>query len=48
MLIADEGMFDWIVLLVENGSTPREVLVWIFPKFGGLLLDLIKGVGGSM
>ena len=36
----DEGMLDWIVLSVRRGWTPREVLTWIFPHFGGLFFDL--------
>ncbi len=36
----DERMLDWIVLSVRSGWTPREVLLWIFPSFGGLLFDL--------
>ena len=36
----DEGMLDWIVLSVRRGWTPREVLTWIFPNFGGMLFDL--------
>ena len=47
VLSADEGMLDWIVLSVENGSTPREVMVWIVPSFVGLLIDLIKGGGAQ-
>ncbi len=44
----DEGMLDWIVLLVESGWTPKEVMLWIFTCFGGLLFDMIKGEGGTM
>ena len=36
----DEGMLDWIVLSVRRGWTPKEVLSWIFPHFGGMLFDL--------
>ena len=36
----DEGMLDWIGLSVRRGWTPKEVLTWIFPHFGGLLFDL--------
>jgi len=39
VLIADEGMLDWIVSSAENGSTPGAVLVWIFPNFGGHFLS---------
>ena len=45
VLTADDGMLDWIVSSVESGSTPMEVLVWIFPSFGGHLFVLIKGGG---
>ena len=44
----NEGMLDWIVFSVESGWTPKEVLLWIFPSFWGLLFDLIKDGGGSM
>ena len=36
----DEGMLDWIVMSVRRGWTPKEVLVWIFPYFWGLLFDM--------
>ncbi len=36
----DEGLLDWIMLSVRRGWTPREVLTWILPHFGGLLFDL--------
>jgi len=48
ILGVDEGLLDLIVLSVESGCTPREVLVWIFPSFGCLLFDMIKGEGGSI
>ena len=43
----DEGMLDWIVLSVRRGWTPKEVLAWIFPSFGGLLFDLARDAAGS-
>jgi len=46
VLNADDRALDWIVTSAENGNTPREVLMWIFPSFGGHLFDLIKGGGG--
>jgi hypothetical protein len=36
----DEEMLDWVVASVRRGWTPREVLLWLFPSFGGLLYDL--------
>ncbi len=48
LLSADEGMFDWIVSSVENGSTPKDVLVWIFPSFGGHFFDLIRDGGRGL
>ena len=48
VLSTDEGMLVWIVYSVANGSSLMEVLMWVFPSFGGLLVDLIKGEGGSM
>ena len=38
---ADERMLDWIVASVDSGWTTREVLIWIFPSFGGLLFNMI-------
>ncbi len=38
--LGDEGVLDWIVLSVRRGWTPREVLTWIFPQYGGMLFDL--------
>ena len=43
----DERMLDCIVLSVKSGWTPREVLLWIFPSFGGLLLNLARDGSGS-
>ena len=43
----DEGMLDWIVLSVRRGWTPKEVLTWIFPCFGGLLFDMALDVACS-
>ena len=43
----DEGLLDWIVLSVRRGWTPKEVLTWIFPCFGGLLFDLALDVACS-
>ena len=40
----DERTLVWIVLSVRQGWTPREVLIWIFPDFGGLLYDLALDV----
>ena len=37
----DERMLDWIVVSVERGWTAREVLIWIFPSFEGLLFNMI-------
>ncbi len=48
MLSADDVMMGWIVSSVGNGSTPGEVLLWIFPSFGGHLFDLVKDGSGSM
>jgi len=36
----DEGMLDWVVVSVRKGWTPKEVLLWMFPVFGGLLYDM--------
>ena len=47
VLNADDRALDWIVTSAENGNTPREVLMWIFPSFGGHLFDLIKSGGGA-
>jgi len=44
---ADERMLDWIVSSVKSGWTPREVILWIFPSFGGLLFDLVRDESGS-
>ncbi len=43
----DEGILDWIVISVRRGWTPKEVLVWIFPYFGGLLFDMALDVACS-
>ena len=43
----DEGMLDWIVMSVRRGWTPKEVLVWIFLCFGGLLFDMALDVACS-
>ena len=40
--IGDERMLGWIVLSVKSIWTPTEVLLWIFPSFGGLLFDLAR------
>ena len=45
--IDDEGMLDWIMLSVRRGWTPKEVLTWIFPCFGGLLFDMALVVACS-
>jgi len=39
---ADEGMLYWLVLSMESAWTPREVLMWMFPCFWGILFDMIK------
>ncbi len=44
---ADERMMDWIVSSVMSGWTPREVMLWIFPRFGGMLFDLVRDESGS-
>ena len=46
-LSGDERMLEWIVLSVRSGWTPREVLLWIFPIFGGVLFDLDIDVSGT-
>ncbi len=43
----DEGLQDWIVVFVRRGWTPKVVLTWIFPRFGGLLFDLALDVACS-
>ena len=43
----DEGMLDWIMASVRRGWTPREVLLWMFPSFGGLLYDLALDASSS-
>ena len=43
----DEGVLDWIVVSVRRGWTPREVLLWMFPGFGGLLYDLALDASSS-
>ena len=43
----DERMLDLIVLLVRSGWTPREVLLWIFPSFLGLLFDMAIDESGT-
>ncbi len=43
----DERMMDWIVLSVKSGWTLKEVMLWIFPNFGGLLFDLARDMLGS-
>ena len=43
----DEDMLDWIVASVRKGWTPREVLLWLFPSFGGLLYDLAVDASSS-
>ena len=43
----DEDMLDWIVASVRKGWTPREVLLWLFPIFGGLLYDLALDASSS-
>ena len=43
----DEGMLNWIVLSVRRGWTTMEVLMWIFPCFRGLLLDMALDVACS-
>ena len=45
---AEEGIPECIVLSVESGGTPLEVLLWIFPSFEGLLVDLLKDESSSM
>ena len=42
----DERMLDWIVTSVKSVWTPREVLLWVFPSFGGLLCDMICDESG--
>ena len=37
----DERMLDWIVASVKSGWTTGEVLIWIFPSFGGMLFNMI-------
>ena len=44
---ADKRMLDWIVASVKSGWTAREVLLWIFPSFGGLLFNMICNGSGS-
>ncbi len=44
---SSEYLFNWLVESVENGWTPREFLVGIFPAFGGLLHGLIAGITES-
>ena len=44
---ADERMMDWIVASVKSGWITREVLLWIFPSFLGLLFDMICDGSGS-
>ncbi len=44
----DEGMLDWIVVSVRRGWTPREVLMWMFPSFGGLLYDMAQDASSSV
>ena len=46
-LNSNERMLDWIVTSVKRGWTPREVLLWVFPSFGGLLFDMIFDESGS-
>ena len=43
----DERMLDYIVLLVRSGWSPKEVLLWIFPSFWGMLIDLAKDESGT-
>jgi len=40
---SDEEMLDWLVLSVESGWTPREVLLLLFPKFGSIFFNIIAG-----
>jgi hypothetical protein len=44
---ADERMMDWIVSSVKSGWTPREVMLWTFPSFGGMLFYLVRDESGS-
>ena len=44
----DDGMLDWIVVSVRRGWTPKEVLLWMFPTFGGLLYDLALDASSSV
>ena len=45
---ADERMLDWILASVKSGWIPREVLLWIFSSFWGMLLDMIcDGLGSA-
>ena len=46
-LSGDERMMDRILLSVRSGWTPREVLSWIFPSFGGMLFDLVIDESGA-
>jgi len=43
----DKRMLDLIGLSMRSGWTPKEVLMWLFPSFGGLLFDLSKDEAGS-
>ena len=43
-LRSDEEFLDWIVMSVRRGWTPRRVLEWMYPAFGGLLFDLASDV----
>jgi hypothetical protein len=45
--IDDKRILGWIVTSVKRGWTPREVLLWVFPSFGGLLFDMIFDESGS-
>ena len=46
----DERMLDSIVLSVKSGwtYTPKEVLLWMFPNFGGMLFDMARDESGPI
>ena len=44
----DDGMMDLIVLSVRRAWTPKEVLTWMFPSFGGMLFDMALDVSCSI
>ena len=44
----DEGMLDWVVVSLRRGWTPKEVLTWMFPSFGGMLFEMALDASSSI